>query len=134
MLWQGLMNQGPKLLLGTVVDAPQKFHDPETIFWVSNNNFQKNQGHHVISIRLHAMPLLGRYVSWSILAFDGPFMLLLGFLYFKLCLYCVISQSCISQPSQGFIRCQWVFQGWIQQWSQKMCHGKYGRAPLCLRL
>ena len=32
MLWQGLMNQGPKLLLGTVVDAPKKFHDLESIF------------------------------------------------------------------------------------------------------
>ena len=37
MLWQGRMNQGPKFLLGTVVDAPKKFHDPESIFWVSNN-------------------------------------------------------------------------------------------------
>ena len=41
MLWQGCMNQGPKFLLGTVVDAPKKFHDPESIFWVSNNNFLK---------------------------------------------------------------------------------------------
>ena len=41
MLWQGRMNQGPKLLLGTVVDAPNNFHDLESIFWVSNNNFLK---------------------------------------------------------------------------------------------
>ena len=41
MLWQGRMNQGPEFLLGTVVDAPQKFHDPESIFWVSNKNSLK---------------------------------------------------------------------------------------------
>ena len=39
MLWQGRMNQGPKFLLVTVVDAQKKFHDPESIFWVSNNTF-----------------------------------------------------------------------------------------------
>ena len=39
MLWQGRMNQGSKFLLVTVVDAPKKFHDPESIFWVSNNTF-----------------------------------------------------------------------------------------------
>ena len=39
MLWQGCMNQGPKFLLGTVVDAQKKFHDPESIFWLSNNTF-----------------------------------------------------------------------------------------------
>ena len=44
MLWQGRMNQGPKFLLGTVVDAQKKFHDPESIFWVSNNNFVKTVG------------------------------------------------------------------------------------------
>ena len=38
------MNQGPKFLLGTVVDTPKKFHDPESIFWVSNNNFEKTVG------------------------------------------------------------------------------------------
>ena len=32
MLWQGRMNQGPKFLLGTVVDAQKKFHDSESIF------------------------------------------------------------------------------------------------------
>ena len=32
MLWQGHMNQGPKFLLGTVVDAQKKFHDSESIF------------------------------------------------------------------------------------------------------
>ena len=35
------MNQGPKFLLGTVVDAQKKIHDPVSIFWVSNNNFLK---------------------------------------------------------------------------------------------
>ena len=44
MLWQGCMNQGPKFLLGTVVDTKKKFHDPESIFWVSNNNFEKTVG------------------------------------------------------------------------------------------
>ena len=44
MLWQGRMNQGPKFLLVTVVDAQKKFHDPESIFWVSNNNFVKTVG------------------------------------------------------------------------------------------
>ena len=39
MLWQGRMNQGLKFLLVTVVDAQKKFHDPESIFWVSNNTF-----------------------------------------------------------------------------------------------
>ena len=39
MLWQGRMNQGPKFLLVTVVDAQKKFRDPESIFWVSNNTF-----------------------------------------------------------------------------------------------
>ena len=39
MLWQGRMNQGPKFLLMTVVDAQKKFRDPESIFWVSNNTF-----------------------------------------------------------------------------------------------
>ena len=41
MLWQGRRNQGPKFFLGTVVDAQKKFHDLESIFWVSNNNFLK---------------------------------------------------------------------------------------------
>ena len=41
MLWQGRMNQVPKFLLVTVVDAQKKCHDPESIFWVSNNNFLK---------------------------------------------------------------------------------------------
>ena len=41
MLWQGRMNQGLKFLLVTVFDAQKKFHDPESIFWVSNNNFLK---------------------------------------------------------------------------------------------
>ena len=44
MLWQGRMNQGSKFLLGTVVDAPKKFHDPESNFWVSNNNFWETVG------------------------------------------------------------------------------------------
>ena len=44
MLWQGRMNQGLKFLLVTVVDAQKKFHDPESIFWVSNNNFEKTVG------------------------------------------------------------------------------------------
>ena len=44
MLWQGRMNQGPKFLLVTVVDAQKKFHDPESIIWVSNNNFVKTVG------------------------------------------------------------------------------------------
>ena len=35
------MNHGLKFLEGTVGDAPQKFHDPESSFWVSNNNFLK---------------------------------------------------------------------------------------------
>ena len=39
MLWQGRMNQGPKFLLVTVVDAQKKFRDPESIFWVSINTF-----------------------------------------------------------------------------------------------
>ena len=39
MLWQGRMNQGLKFLLVTVVDAQKKFHDPESIFWVSKNTF-----------------------------------------------------------------------------------------------
>ena len=43
-LWQGRMNQGPKFLLGTVVDAQKKFHDPESIFWVSNNTFLETIG------------------------------------------------------------------------------------------
>ena len=38
---QGHMNHGPKFLQGTVGDAPKKFHDPESIFWVSNNNSLK---------------------------------------------------------------------------------------------
>jgi len=33
------MNHGPKLLEGTVGDAQKIFHDPESIFLVSNNNF-----------------------------------------------------------------------------------------------
>ena len=41
MLWQGRMNQGLKFLLVTVVDAQKKFHDPESIFWVSNKNSLK---------------------------------------------------------------------------------------------
>ena len=39
MLWKGRMKQGPKFLLVTVVDAQKKFHDPESIFWVSNSDF-----------------------------------------------------------------------------------------------
>ena len=35
------MNHGPKFLEMTVGDALKKFHDPESIFWVSNNNFLK---------------------------------------------------------------------------------------------
>ena len=33
------MNHGPKFLNMTVGDAQKKFHDPESIFWVSNNTF-----------------------------------------------------------------------------------------------
>ena len=44
MLWQERMNQGPKFLSGTVVDAQKKFHDPESIFWVSNNKFLETIG------------------------------------------------------------------------------------------
>ena len=33
------MNQGPKFLLVTVVDAQKKFHDRESIFWVLNKTF-----------------------------------------------------------------------------------------------
>ena len=36
------MNHGPKFLKMTVGDAQKKFHDPESIFWVSNNNFLEN--------------------------------------------------------------------------------------------
>ena len=36
------MNHGPKFLKMTVGDALKKFHDPESIFWVSNNNFLEN--------------------------------------------------------------------------------------------
>ena len=39
MLWQRRMNQGPKFLLVTVVNAQKKFCDLESIFWVSNNTF-----------------------------------------------------------------------------------------------
>ena len=39
MLWQRRMNQGLKFLLVTVFDAQKKIHDPESIFWVSNNTF-----------------------------------------------------------------------------------------------
>ena len=38
------MNYGPKLLEGPVGDVQKKFHDPESIFWVSNNNFVKTVG------------------------------------------------------------------------------------------
>ena len=31
---QGRRNQGPKFLLGTVVDVQKKFHDPESSFYV----------------------------------------------------------------------------------------------------
>ena len=44
MLWQERRNQGLKFLLVTVVDAPKKFHDPESIFWVSNNTFLETIG------------------------------------------------------------------------------------------
>ena len=43
MLWQGRMNQGPKFLLVTVVDAQKKFRDPESILWVSINFFGDRQ-------------------------------------------------------------------------------------------
>ena len=33
------MNHGLESLEETVGDAPKKFHDPESIFWVSNNTF-----------------------------------------------------------------------------------------------
>ena len=33
------MNHGPKFLKMTFGDALKKFHDPESIFWVSNNTF-----------------------------------------------------------------------------------------------
>ena len=33
------MNHGTKFLKMTVGDAKKKFHDPESIFWVSNNTF-----------------------------------------------------------------------------------------------
>ena len=35
------MNHGPKFLRGTVGDAQKKFHDPKSIFWVSNINSLK---------------------------------------------------------------------------------------------
>ena len=35
------MNHGPKFLNMTVGDAQKKFHDPESIFWVSNDNSLK---------------------------------------------------------------------------------------------
>ena len=41
ILGQGCMNHGPKFLLETVGDAPKKFHDPGSIFWVSNNSSLK---------------------------------------------------------------------------------------------
>ena len=39
MLWQGRMNQGPKFLLVTVVDAQKKFHDPEILILILILNF-----------------------------------------------------------------------------------------------
>ena len=50
MLWQGRMNQGPKFLLGTVVDAQNKFHDPESNFWVSDNNFLGTIGPEIVKL------------------------------------------------------------------------------------
>ena len=44
MLWQGCMNQGPKFLLDTVVDAQKKFHVPESNFWVSNTKILETIG------------------------------------------------------------------------------------------
>ena len=41
IIGQEHMNHGPKFLQGTVGDAQKKFHDPESIFWVSNNNSLK---------------------------------------------------------------------------------------------
>ena len=39
IIGQGHMNHGPKFLNMTVGDAQKKFHDPESIFWVSNKHF-----------------------------------------------------------------------------------------------
>ena len=36
------MNHGLKFLEGTVGYVQKKFHDSESIFWVSNNNFLEN--------------------------------------------------------------------------------------------
>ena len=41
MIWQALMNHGPKFLQGTIGDAQKKFGGPESFFWVSNNNLVK---------------------------------------------------------------------------------------------
>ena len=41
IIGQGHMNHGPKFLNMTVGDAQKKFHDPESIFWVSNDNSLK---------------------------------------------------------------------------------------------
>ena len=48
MLGQGRRNQGPKFLLGTVVDAQKKFHDLESILWVSKNNFFETVGPEIL--------------------------------------------------------------------------------------
>ena len=61
IIWQGCMNHGLKFLKGTVSDAPKKFHDPESIFRVSNNNFWRP-----LYQKLQILPILGLFSTCNL--------------------------------------------------------------------